>query len=96
MYNDQDEPLQPDPDARPSKSDAMLRYRVMAELERLDQFIVDCGLRIAEQRLRLEWVKQSGRDAGDSETLLSNLVGSLGALHQLRKTVMSELQAASR
>jgi hypothetical protein len=71
----------------------MTRERVLDELKRLDQHILDCGLRIAEQRQRIDAIRESGRDAEDSETLLKNLVASLGALHQLRATVVSELQA---
>ncbi|CAL8480706.1 hypothetical protein [Caballeronia sp. S22] len=90
--DNQDETVNPAPVPRPSAGDAMLRYKVQAELERLDQFIVECALRITEQRLRLQWLRQSGHDTGDSETLLNNLISSLGALHRLRKTVMTELQ----
>ncbi|SAK99555.1 hypothetical protein AWB78_05799 [Caballeronia calidae] len=77
-------------------TDSQTRTKALDELDRLDQHIVDCGQRIAEQRKRLESLMHSGGDIEDSENLLKNLVGSLGALNQLRKMVLSEVHGTDR
>lgn len=56
--------------------------------------IATCERHIAEQRFRLTSIMRSGRDAEDSETLPGNLVGSLGALHHLRKIMIGEMGEA--
>ncbi|MDR5879817.1 hypothetical protein [Caballeronia sp. LZ032] len=70
----------------------MARTRVLNELNRLNQFIVDCEVRIEAQRQRIDWIKQGGGNAEDSEKLLNNLISSSSALTRLRLTVVEELR----
>jgi hypothetical protein len=70
----------------------MDRARELEELEQIDVHIDTCVQRIAEQKLRLTSIKESGLDVEDSEALLQNLVGSLGALQHLRKLVVRTLK----
>ncbi|MDR5815126.1 MULTISPECIES: hypothetical protein [unclassified Caballeronia] len=70
----------------------MARTRVLNELNRLNPFIVDCEVRIEAQRQRIDWIKQGGGNAEDSEKLLNNLISSSSALTRLRLTDVEELR----
>jgi hypothetical protein len=72
---------------------AMTRERVLNELNRINQFILEGEMRIEAQRQRIDWIKDLGGDAGDSERLLHNLISSSSALARLRVTVLNELQS---
>jgi hypothetical protein len=71
----------------------MSHERVMNELNRLNQLILECELRIEAQRQRIEWIRNGGGDVEESEQLLKNLISSSSALFRLRLTVQKELQS---
>ncbi|EKS70580.1 MULTISPECIES: hypothetical protein [Caballeronia] len=72
----------------------MANTKALEELARLDLHIENCGRRIVEQTERLESLRQCGWNTDDSESLLRNLITSLRALDQLRKTVVKEVDEA--
>ncbi|WP_309903895.1 hypothetical protein [Caballeronia sp. LZ035] len=71
----------------------MTRERVLNELSRLNQFILEGEMRIEEQRQRIACIKEGGGDVENSEKLLRNLIFSSSALTRLRITVLDELHS---